>query len=84
MTYRATVRNGAVEMEDGVYLPEGAILRVEVEALAPLAPIQGDDELSAQELEAFKARLMEFCGIVEGPGDMSERHDFYAHGKIEE
>lgn len=37
----------------------------------------------ADELEAFKQRMVQFCGIVQGPPDMSERHDFYAHGKIE-
>ncbi|MEW6252970.1 MAG: hypothetical protein AB1716_20220 [Planctomycetota bacterium] len=46
MTYRGTVRNGKIELEADVHLPEGAIVKVE-----PLASADPADDLPADAVD---------------------------------
>jgi hypothetical protein len=67
MTYRGTVKGGVVVLEEGVRLPEGAA--VQVELIEPRRSTLGD-------------RLMKYSGRVKGlPTDMAENHDRYIHGR---
>jgi len=71
MSYRGRVKNGAVVLDGPVRLPEGAAVRVEL--------VEADEE--AQRLPTLAERLKDVIGIVEGPTDLAENHDHYAHGK---
>jgi len=67
MTYRGRVKNGVVVLDDPVELPEGAEVRVELTDLA--------------ESRTLAERLKDVIGVIEGPSDLAEHHDHYAHGK---
>ena len=70
MTYRGTIRNGVVELEDGKDLPDGAIVRVE------LVDPPRDDPGPGH------ARLMKLAGVIkDGPADWARNHDHYLHGQ---
>lgn len=72
MTYQDHVRNGVVLL-DGVELPEGAEVRVEV-VKAGAEP--GDKGPTLYE------QLSAVIGIAKGlPADMAENHDHYLHGR---
>ena len=70
MTYRGTIRNGVVELEDGKDLPDGAIVRVELVD-------QPQDEPGCGH-----ARLMKLAGVIKDrPADWARNHDHYLHGQ---
>jgi len=71
MAYPGHVRNGVVVLDEPVWLPEGAAVRVEV--------AQADE--AADRLPSLAERLKDVIGIVEGPPDLAANHDHYAHGK---
>ena len=66
MTYRGHVENGVVVLDEPVKLPEGARVRV---------------ELASPQPATLAERLKDVIGIIEGPPDLAEQHDHYAHGK---
>jgi hypothetical protein len=71
MAYTGHVKNGMVVLDGRVRLPEGAAVRVEL----------ADDEGEADSLPTLAERLKDVIGIIEGPPDLAENHDHYAHGK---
>jgi hypothetical protein len=69
MTYRGTVRNGVVELEDASGLRDGTVVRVE-----PLAEPQDEPGRG-------HARLMKLAGVIKDkPPDWARNHDHYLHG----
>ncbi len=67
MTYRGTIRNGVVELEDGNGLPDGTVVRVE--------PVEADEAGQGH------ARLMKLAGVIKDkPSDWARNHDHYLHG----
>jgi hypothetical protein len=71
MTYSGHVKNGIVVLDERVRLPEGAAVRVQL----------ADDLDEADDLPTLAERLKDVIGIIEGPPDLAENHDHYAHGK---
>jgi len=67
MTYRGHVENGVIVLDEPAELPEGASVRVEI--------------AEEQEGSTLAERLRDVIGIGEGPPDLAEHHDHYAHGK---
>jgi len=67
MTYRGHVENGVVVLDEPTELPEGAAVRVALDA--------------AEEGPTLAERLKDVIGIGEGPPDLARNHDHYAHGK---
>lgn len=68
MTYRGTVKNGQILLDDRVELPEGTSVRVEV-------------EMTPELLASLREGLASLSGSAGGlPADMAEHHDHYIHG----
>jgi len=68
MTFDGIVRNGAVELEKGVTLPEGTRVKVVAEA--------AEDELKPTHLG-----LLRLAGLAKDlPADFAAQHDHYIHG----
>ena len=67
MVYRGHVRNGVVVLDEPAELPEGAEVRVEL--------------AEEEDVPTLADRLRDVIGIIEGPPDLAENHDHYAHGK---
>ena len=66
MTCRGTVSGGVIVPEQGVSLPEGAEVRIEV----------------VEPRTTLGQRLMKFAGTAKGlPKDMARNHDHYLHGQ---
>ncbi|HEY3322534.1 MAG TPA: hypothetical protein VGP72_18880 [Planctomycetota bacterium] len=71
MTYRGTVTNGVVVIEDPKGLPEGASVNVQLvrRRKTRRKKVNGWDE------------LLKLAGTVKGlPSDMARNHDHYIHG----
>ncbi len=68
MTVFATFSNGKFVLPPDAQLPEGVRLRIDVEIA------------EAEKCRTLNDELREFIGICEGPSDMAENHDHYAHG----
>jgi predicted DNA-binding antitoxin AbrB/MazE fold protein len=67
MSFVGEVKNGVIILEEGVSLPEGARVRVEV--------LEADDTSLVQGLLAL-------AGKAEGlPPDLAKNHDHYLHGQ---
>ena len=78
MTYRGTVQNGVVVLQDGAMLPEGAIVAVVLPAKA--SPSQtGEDTRGIGQKLADLGRWAESqpCDL---PEDLAKNHDHYLHG----
>jgi len=76
MVYRGHVRNGKVELDDGVRLPDGSPVDVSLvpERAAPPPP---DDDPGPTLYE----RLKPIIGAAKGlPPDFAHNHDHYIHG----
>ena len=58
------VMNGVVVLDEGAKLAEGTRVKVVAE----------------EELPTLYERFKDFIGTVDGPPDMAENHDHYAHG----
>jgi hypothetical protein len=67
MVYRGHVKSGQIVLDEGVALPEGA--EVNIELLKSDAP----------QTSVWEA-LQQLAGTVEGPEDWAENHDHYIHG----
>lgn len=66
MTMRGRVQDGAIIIDGGLSLPEGAIVDLEVRQV--------------QHTTLYE-RMKHLCGIVDGlPSDLAENHDHYIHG----
>jgi hypothetical protein len=68
MTFRGRVASGAIVLDPGVDLPEGTVVRVEVESAA--APPVEDDDLS---------RMADLAGET-GVEDLATNIDHYLYG----
>lgn len=68
MTFRGRVAGGAIVLEPGVDLPEGTVVRVEVETRA--AASEEDDEFS---------RMVDLAG-ESGVADLATNIDHYLYG----
>lgn len=68
MKLMGTVTNGVVVLDDGLELPDGT--RVELEIKTP-----------AQAASPLGEALLKLAGTAVGlPADMAEQHDHYIHG----
>ena len=68
MTYRGTVKDGVIVLDEPVRLPNGAAVRVEVEPTPEL-------------LASLRKGLTDLAGTAPGlPPDMAAQHDHYIHG----
>jgi hypothetical protein len=69
MTYRGTIRNGVVELEDGNGLPDGTVVRVE--------PLEEPGDGGG----GGRAKLKALAGVIDDlPSDLARNHDHYLHG----
>ena len=76
MTYRGHVEKGVILVDDPVELPEGAVVRFEIEAES-CAPSESG--------QTFGERFAEVMGKAQGlPEDAAENHDIYLYGVPEE
>lgn len=74
MTYRGTVREGVVVLDEPVRLPDGA--RVDVSLVEEKAGVPGTDNVPS-----VLDQLKDLAGTVEGlPADIAENHDHYLYG----
>ncbi|MBI3828984.1 MAG: hypothetical protein HY291_05690 [Planctomycetes bacterium] len=80
MTYKGTVRNGVVVLEETVKLPDGEtvkVLRAKKRGKSPRTA-----RVRAQKNQpSLSAQLLKWAGTVKGlPADMSKNHDHYLYG----
>jgi hypothetical protein len=75
MVYQGTVHNGVVVFENGVQLPEGAVVRVE---LAPKPSGAPQTNAGRDDLDPI-FRIAELAGDA-GPADLSVNIDHYLYG----
>ena len=74
MTYKGTVRQGVVVLDQPAELPDGS--KVEVSLVRPADPAAGN----ATTPSVFE-QLKDLAGTVEGlPSDAAENHDHYLYG----
>ncbi|MDQ6631967.1 MAG: hypothetical protein M3Y82_09445 [Verrucomicrobiota bacterium] len=67
MSYVGTVTNGVVILPADVHLTNGIKVRIEpIEEKNP-APTLAES-------------LRDFIGVIDGPEDLAENHDYYIHG----
>jgi hypothetical protein len=75
VTYKGTVKNGVVVLDDPAGLPEGAEVRVELPA-PPAAPVPASTNSAA-----LARRLLGYAGKAQGlPEDASVNLDHYLYG----
>jgi hypothetical protein len=74
MIHRGRVKNGAIHLDDPVKLPEGATVRIEIEA---------EPESSEHSGSSFAERFAEVMGKARSlPEDAAENHDRYLYGAV--
>jgi hypothetical protein len=78
MTYKGKVQNGTIQVEDGVHLPEGADVQIEVIDVAEGTVTQQAEPTVWHKLSEL-ARWSEAqpCNL---PSDLATNHDHYLHG----
>jgi len=73
MNYKGTVKDGKIELENGIRLPDGTPVSVEVE-----------ETIQSSESEPKRTLYELFEGIIgkidDLPEDFAENHDHYLHG----
>jgi predicted DNA-binding antitoxin AbrB/MazE fold protein len=74
MTYRGHVRNGVVQLDEPVSLPEGAEVRVDVLASPEDARVESSVPSLYEQLKNVIGKATEL------PPDLAENHDHYLHG----
>lgn len=74
MTYKGHVEDGAVVLDEPAQLPDGA--KVEIAVYEP-QQVTADDN----PLPTLYERLKSVIGILDGPADLAENHNHYAHGQ---
>lgn len=72
--FNAHFDGSVIKPDEPVELPIGQTLRVSIEPQPVTNQTDTDDPLAH-----LKALAEEYA--IEGPPDLSENHDFYAHGK---
>lgn len=77
MTYKGRIENGAVVLDDGAQLPEGAVVAVTMVDLAETSP-QADTPTIWQKLTELAREMEQLpCDL---PTDLAANHDHYLHG----
>ena len=72
MTLLGHVRNGRIELDQPLSLPEGAKVQVEVLASGEQTDVTG---------QTLGEKLLKYAGrITDAPADLAEQHDHYLHG----
>ena len=74
MVYRGHIRDGRIELDEQVRLPEGAPVEV---SLAEQQAASGNDELGPTLYERLKPVIGSAKGL---PPDLARNHDHYLHG----
>ncbi|MBE0540856.1 MAG: hypothetical protein IH623_05675 [Verrucomicrobia bacterium] len=75
MSYIGTITaRGIVTLPPEADLPAGT--RVAVTPLDEASPTEGTPEANPTLFEMFRG----FVGVCEGPADLAQNHDHYAHG----
>jgi hypothetical protein len=78
MTYRATVKNGALVLEAPLALPDGSRVEVEVRPAAAA----GEDVSADAPVPTLLEQLAGLIGAAPGlPADLAENHDHYLYGR---
>ena len=77
MTYRGKVQNGVIQIANGVRLPEGADVQIELDEPEPVVR-PGEQPTIWQKLAAL-GRWAE-TQPTNLPQDLAENHDHYLHG----
>ena len=74
MSYLGEVRDGVTVLENGVRLPDGTRVRVDL--------VDGKPEQAGEpEPGSLAAELMKFAGVIDDlPPDLSRNHDHYLYG----
>ena len=80
MSFRGRIKNGVVEFEEAVPLPDGTEVDVD-----PAAGSFGECVQTLPEIEGaiptLYEQFKEWIGIIDDlPEDMAENHDHYIHG----
>jgi hypothetical protein len=70
MVYHGRVKNGTVVLDPGVKLPEGAVVRVELELAGEARASSGDDPLSR----------IAYLAVEAGIPDLATNVDHYLYG----
>jgi hypothetical protein len=89
MTYTGHFSNGYVKLDDGVRLPEGTPVRVEIlsgDLADEVAETTGDSSASDKDSDPdgdeLVALLLRYAGQAKDlPPDLAANHDHYIHGK---
>jgi len=77
MTYHATVKNGALVLEEPLALPEGSRVEVEVRPSAIADTTDGKEQIPT-----LSEQLSGLIGKAPGlPEDLAENHDHYLYGR---
>ena len=72
MTLLGHIKDGRIELDQPLALPEGA--KVQVEVLGPA-------EQGAPAGETLGEKLLKYAGrITDAPADLAAQHDHYLHG----
>lgn len=80
MTYRGRVQNGVVVPEDGVLLPEGAEVRIDVQSPADAGSASAANGNGTAAKSMFE-RYQDVTGVLDNlPPDASERVDDLLYG----
>jgi hypothetical protein len=74
VVYRGRIRDGRIELDEQVRLPEGAPVEV---SLAEQQAASGNDELGPTLYERLKPVIGSAKGL---PPDLARNHDHYLHG----
>lgn len=70
MTLLGHVKNGRIELDEPLSLPEGAKVQIEL--------LDGQDHTGAPTLSE---KLLRYAGrITDAPSDLAAQHDHYLHG----
>ena len=74
MTLLGEVRNGKIELDQAVPLPEGTKVRLEVAAVS-------SEKAVAESGQTLGERLMKYAGVIQDDRtDLARNHDHYLHG----
>lgn len=71
MTFRGHIQNGQVVLDEPANLADGTPVTISPTATPSSKP---------EDIRALWDGLLKLAGTVDGPSDLAENHDHYAHG----
>lgn len=78
MTYKGTVQNGVILVEEGVRLPEGAEVQIELaDSAQPPTDTSGEPTIGQKLAALGRWAETQPCDL---PSDLAANHDYYLHG----